>query len=1098
MTDAAVTVAERVQAQVRRAPDAVAVVAGEGSLTYAELDARADRLAGRLHELGAGPDVFVGVCLERSLDMAVGLLAVLKAGGACVPLDPTYPPDRLAFMVDDAGVGVVLVHARLAEATLAALASVRHVVELDRADGGSDPRPAPSSPRPGDGEDAAYVIYTSGSTGQPKGVVLTQRNLVNHQQVAADLYRLGPGDRVLQFCSIGFDVSIEEIFPTWAAGATVVLRPDDVPLLGRDWLRWLGDQRVTVVNLPTAYWHEWGRDLAAMGATLPEEVRLVVVGGERALGSAYRGWVELAGRRSRWVNAYGPTEATCMATVFEPGPGETVEGNPPIGRPLPGVEVRIVGHGEGQAVLAGLPAGLSAGLPAEVPAGETGELLIGGVGLARGYLNRPRLTAECFVVDRSGTRFYRTGDLVRQGPDGELEFVGRVDEQVKVRGFRIECGEIEAVLRGHPGVAEAAVVARSDGHGGNRLVAYVVMQGPAGGAGPAPVAALRAFLAERIPSYMVPAVLVALDSFPLTANGKVDRLALPDSDPVPAGVGVGPATVAPRTETEERVAAVWARVLGLERVGVDDDFFELGGHSLSATQVIARLREDFGTETPLRAMFEAPTVAGLAATLVAELDATAAANGLGTSAETPPTPAHLPLVAQPRPAGARFPLSLAQEQMWRLELDAEPPGLQNVTALHRFREPVDEAALRSALGFLVQRHDGLRTSFPPVTGAPVQVVQAAADLEVVVTDLSALGPGELAAERAERIAAHNATPFDIARAPLVRAELLRGRPEHVLVVTFDHLVCDGTSAYVFLSELSEVYEAIVAGRPADLVAHEISFVDFALWQRRWATEDLLAAQLDWWRDQLDGMPLGPAVPFDRVPQTPTRRIGSRSLVVAGPTYRRLGALARATHSTLFVLCAASVQAVCHRAGATTDVVLSTTLSGRQRAELEGVMGMFAGIGRIRTDVGDDPTFVELVARARETVLGMFEHQDVPFMRVRQAVFPDFPTDDPIAVASAVPVDFQYFHTTHDRWAPGAGVVERPGADRGDRELYFRGQLHPLSFTLLDDGTQLWGELRYKADFYDEATVEALASGLERLIDSVAAAPTLRLSQLPHP
>ncbi len=1045
---------ELFEAQAQCRPDEVAVVFDDASLTYAQLDARANRLAHHLRGLGVGADVLVGVCLPRSLDLAVALLAVLKAGGACVPLDPTYPPDRLRFMVTDAALAAVITSDALAGRL------PRSGARLIRTDADADAwasRPLAPPPREVGPDDVAYVIYTSGSTGEPKGVLLTHRGLVNHHRVAAELYALGPGDRVLQFCSIGFDASIEELFPTWAAGATVVFRPDDVPLLGRGWLGWLRDRRIGVLNLPTAYWHEWTRDLHRLGEVVPDCVRLVIVGGEKAQGRALRTWLRVGGDRIRWVNAYGPTEATCMTTVYQREPGGGLENpaddrDPPIGRALPNSDVRVVDE---------------RGDP--VAPGVTGELLIGGVGLARGYLNHPELTSQRFITGAGdvgpGARLYRTGDLVRMLADGDLEYVGRIDDQVKIRGFRVECGEVEAALAAHPGVAEAVVVARLDPSGHKRLAAYVV----AAGNGAVTASELRRSLLDRLPDHMVPSELATVDAFPLTPNGKVDRAALASVEPT------GPADdrlpLRPRSPTEERLAAIWADVLGVDvaRVGVDDDFFELGGHSLLAAQVIAQVREEFGTETVVRAIFEASTVAALAALVEAE-----AAGDL----QVPP------LARMPRVPGARFPLSMAQEQMWALELAADPPGLYNITAITRIRRPVDESSLRKALAYMVERHETLRTAVSVESGRPQQVVVPTVPVKLDVVDLGGTHPAEREPELRRRIADQDAAPFDPARAPLFRAQLLHlGEEASQLVVTIDHLIADGTSAEIFMNELIEAYDAISGSRAPEHPPLEVQFADFAAWQRRWVTEDVLQAQLDWWANALEGMPLGPAVPFDRVPDQPTRRITSRSLTVPADTYGLLQELARASHGSVFIVCAAAVQALFSRYGGLTDVVLSTTLNGRQRTELEGLIGMFAGVGRIRTDLSGDPSFEDIVGRARSSILGMFEHQDIPFMRVRKAVLPNFPTAGP-EVAAALPVELGYFHSS--------------GAGRAEQELFFRGQLHPLSVSLLDDGVQIAGEFSYKLDFYEERTISQLVRGLCQMLEVVARSPGLRLSQLPAP
>lgn len=1063
------------EAQAEERPGAVAVQSSAGALTYAGLEAAANRLARDLQGWGVGPDVMVGICVERSLDMAVGLLGILKAGGACLPLDPAYPAERLAFMLGDASPPVLLTQSALAGRL------PKHpgrVVCLDAearstTTGGSEARPARST----DPDRLAYVIYTSGSTGRPNGVMLTHRGLVNHAGAAAALYGLGPRDRVLQFCSMSFDISIEEIFPTWASGATVVLRPDDLPVLGRPWLAWLRAQAVSVLNLPTAYWHEWTRDLAALGETVPPSARVVVVGGERALGRAYQAWLAVGGDRPRWFNAYGPTEASVMATIHQAGPAEGADGrDPPIGRPLPNVVVRVLDD---------------RGAP--VVPGEVGELYIGGVGLARGYLGRPELTAARFVPDPfghgAGARLYRTGDLVRARTDGELDFVGRVDNQVKVRGFRIETGEVEAVLRSHPEVADAVVVAREDQPGDRRLVAYVVgAPGPLGQMDPraptGPAAPLRPFLGEHLPAYMLPSAFVALEAFPLTPNGKVDRDALP---PPGAAGGGHPAGRSDLTATEQALAGIWSEVLGVADIGAHDDFFDLGGHSLLAAQVAARVQDRLGVDLGLRAVFQAPTVAGLAAVV----------DGLGP-APSPPGPP--PLVPHPRRAGDRVPLSLAQEQMWAVENRAGTRVDNNVTACLRLPGPVDGNALAAALEHLVARHEALRTSFVVEGGQPGQVVSPTLAVDLARADLAAEAAERREARAGDLARAQDGRPFDLGQPPLFRFLLADlGLGGGLAVATFDHLICDGPSAYIWLSELEESYRALAAGREPQLRTLPVQFADFALWQRAWFDHDRLDDQLRYWERRLAGMPLGPALPFDHVPDAPSRRIAKLALSVGPDDYRGLEALARSGRTSVFVLCVAAASAVLARMGSTTDVVLGTTLSGRQRPEVEGVVGNFAGTGRLRTDLSGDPPLEEVVARAADTVLGLFEHQDVPFFRVRDAVAPDFARRaggrPPLAL---VPVELQYFRAAHDHWTPGAGVVEAPGGGRAPGELLWRGQLHPLSITLLDDASQLWGEVSYKVDFYDRSTMEDLAGALGSALAALASDPGRRLSRLGAP
>jgi amino acid adenylation domain-containing protein len=584
------------EAQLERSPDAVAVVFGDESLTYGELNGRTNRLARRLRAMGVGPEVLVGLCVERSLEMVVGLLGILKAGGAYVPLDPAYPKERLSFMLEDSQAPVVVTEERF-RGLVSGGAS--EVVSLDGERESIDRESGEVQESGVEPENLAYVIYTSGSTGEPKGVRIAHHSLVNHCLGIRDRFELAPEDRVLQFSSFGFDVAAEEIFPTWASGAALVLRSDAVLDSFRDFGEFLRTRRVTVANLPSSYWHEWVLDLSSSGGALPPTLRLIVVGSEAVSPQRLKDWRRLAGGRVRWLNAYGLSETTITSTLYEPpeataGPGREEEevDSVPIGRPLPNTRVYVLDSELRQ-----------------VPIGAPSELFIGGAGVARGYLNRPDLTSERFVPDPfdpdPGARLYRTGDRGAFLGDGNLILSGRFDDQVKIRGYRVEPAEVEQALSRHPGVREAAVVAREDEPGQKRLVAYVV-RGEAA-LGPSD---LRGFLKEKLPEYMVPSAFVTLEALPLTPNGKVDRKALPAPEGRPE---LNEAHVAPRTPTEEVLAGIWAQVLGLDRVGVHDNFFELGGHSLLATQVVSRLRKAFQRELPIRWLFEAPTVAQLAA-----------------------------------------------------------------------------------------------------------------------------------------------------------------------------------------------------------------------------------------------------------------------------------------------------------------------------------------------------------------------------------------------------------------------------------------------------------------------------------------------------
>jgi amino acid adenylation domain-containing protein len=589
-TQTAGCVHEQFERMAARVPDAIAVVCGTEQVSYRALNAQANRIARRLRQLGVGAESLVGVCVERSIGLVAALLGVLKAGGAYVPLDPAYPQERLAFMVADSGVGVILTERHLLGCLTACEAELVCLGELTEVAGACAGQQVAAG-------NAAYVIYTSGSTGRPKGVVVEHRSLANYTAAAVNQYALTPGDRALQFASINFDASAEEIYPCLASGATLVLRNERMLGSAREFFRTCREWGVTVLNLPTAYWHELVAGMEEDERARPSSsVRLAIIGGEAALAQRVEVWQRQVGARVRLFNTYGPTEATIVATKYELTPDGGAANGPagvPIGRAVANAHTYVLA---------------AAMQPA--PLGVKGELYVGGAGLARGYLKRPELTAERFVPDpfggTPGARLYRTGDLARHLTDGRLEFCGRADQQVKVRGFRIELGEIEAALLSHPAVRDAAAAARADGPGGGQLGAYVVA---AGASAPAP-SELREWLRTRLPEHMVPGAFVFLDALPLTPNGKLDRKALPEPGQQQASAEDN--FVAAETPTEQVLAGIWAEVLKRDRVGARDNFFDLGGHSLLATQVMFRTCEAFQIELPLRLLFEMPTIEALA------------------------------------------------------------------------------------------------------------------------------------------------------------------------------------------------------------------------------------------------------------------------------------------------------------------------------------------------------------------------------------------------------------------------------------------------------------------------------------------------------
>jgi amino acid adenylation domain-containing protein/non-ribosomal peptide synthase protein (TIGR01720 family) len=1033
--------------QAARTPDAVAVVWEGTPLTYAELDARTNQLARHLRGLGVGPEVRVGVFVERSLEMVVACMAVLKAGGAYLPLDPVYPVDRLAYMLDDAEVAVVLTQERLRERLPAGAA---RAVCLDS---GWDAVAAHSA-EPFDGgalpASLAYVIYTSGSTGRPKGVLVAHRSLVNQQLAWERAYALRERSHChLQMANLSFDVCTGDMVRALATGARLVICPRETLLQPEALYALMLREGVDTAEFVPAVMRTLVEHLKATGQRL-DFMRMLACSSDAWYVREQDEFRAICGPDTLLVNSYGLTEAAVDSTWYAAGNdgARGADALVPIGRPFDNSRVYVLDR---------------AGRP--VPVGVTGELYVGGPGLARGYLGQPALTAGKFVPDPfggAGGRLYHTGDRARWLPDGNVEFLGRADFQVKIRGFRIEPGEVESVLGEHPAVVGAVVLARTDERGARRLVAYAAVPGGGAAAGE-----LRAWLAGRLPDYMVPSAFVLLERFPLSPNGKVDRRALPD----PAAGAEDEGYVPPRTLTEEILAGLWADVLGVERVGAQDSFFELGGHSLLVTRVVSRVRQAFGAELPLRAVFEAPTLAGLAA----RVDALRAGAG-----EVAP-----PLVPVPR--DRPLPLSFAQQRLWFLDQLEPGSPAYNIPEALRLRGPLEEEALRRALDEVVRRHEVLRTVFRADEGRAVQQVLPPRPLPLARVDLRGLGAAdrERQARRLARVEA--ARPFDLARGPLLRAVLLRlADDEAVGLLTLHHIVSDGWSSDLMVRELSVLYEAFSRGLPSPLPELPVQYADYAMWQREWLRGEALERQTAYWRAKLAGAPALLDLPTDR-PRPPVAgtRGGIRSFALSAELSERLRELSRREGVTLFMTLLAAFQALLGRISGAQDVSVGTPVAGRGALETEGLIGLFVNTLVLRTDLSGDPSFRALLARVRETALGAFAHQDLPF----EKLVDEMGVERTLAHTPLFQVMLVMQNAGDGRLALG-GVQAEPFAT-GTATANF-----DLTLEVQDRPGALYGTLDFRAEIFDGETAERILLWLTRLLEAAAAAPELALSRLP--
>jgi amino acid adenylation domain-containing protein len=1055
------------QRQAAVTPDAPAVISALRTLTYGELDLASRFLAARLRDLGIGPESIVGLCAERSPEMIVGLLAILEAGGAYLPLDPAYPPERLAYMLRDSGARLLLAQERL----LAKLPAVGTEVVL--LDGAATPGMSEEAPPPADDFDLdrlAYVIYTSGSTGRPKGVLVPHAALAHYAEVATAAFGISHADRVLQFASISFDTSGEEIYPCLIRGAALVLRDDEMVASLDRFAREAGTLGVSVLDLPTAYWHELVAEME-QGLAMPAALRLVILGGEQARRDRLEAWRERAGNRIRLINTYGPTEATIVSTRRELTSAAAADfaGEVPIGRPIE--DARAYVAGPGQELL---------------PPGLDGELLLGGAGLTRGYLGRPDLTAERFVPDpysgEAGARLYRTGDLVRLRPGGDLEFRGRTDQQVKVRGYRIELGEVESALRDLPAVRDAVVVAQEARGGGKRLVAWIVpLEGQEPTAGE-----LRGALQDALPEYMVPAAFAFLAELPVTPGGKVDRRAVARMEAEETRPDLGIDFAAPRSQVEEMLVEIWRDLLGMEKIGVHDDFFQLGGHSLLVAKLASRVRQAFHVELPMVEVFKTPTVADLAA----------AVERAERAEEVPELP---PISRAPR--DRPLPLSFPQERVWFLDqLSGGSNIAYNFQVTIWFRGALDVAALHATLEEIVRRHEILRTTFPAVDGRPVQVIHSAASVALPIVDLRGVPEEERQAAAERLVAEATQVPFAVTRLPLIRWTLLRLADDlHELIQVEYHFVHDGWSFAVMLREIKAIYTALAAGEPSPLPELPVQYADFAVWQRSWMESEVMDHMLGYWRRKLAGSPTALELPTDRPrPVRPSFAGELRLLRIPPELYQELRDFSRRQRVTLFMSMLAGYYALLHRYTGQEDVLVGTTNANRRLREIEGMIGMVVNSLVLRGDLAGDPTFAELLARVRDMTIETQLYQDTPLERLVQELRPE-------RQLSRNPL-FQVMFHFHD-----AGVPDLDFAGlkcgflvRGNRtsKMDLNVIVIPRAEQRVGLGTASAEDLRallhweYNTDLFDAATMERMIACYLNLLAAAARNPGLRISELP--
>ncbi|MBW4564791.1 MAG: amino acid adenylation domain-containing protein [Mojavia pulchra JT2-VF2] len=1024
--------------QVEKTPDQIAVVFEDEKLTYQELNFKANQLAHYLQKLGVRPEVVVGICVERSLKFIISLLAVLKAGGAYLPLDPTLPQEALQFRLQDAEVSVLIRDWGLGTGDWENDVNLEDDWEKISQESTEN---LINNTKP---ENLVYIIYTSGSTGKPKGVAVEHQQLLNYLYGILPKLQLPANASYASVSTFAADLGNTVIFPCLCSGGCLHIvsweRASDPSALAG----YFRDHPIDCLKIVPSH-------LAALLSSECWEIlprQSLILGGEAADWDLIEK-IEKNASHCLILNHYGPTETTVGVLTYSVGEKIQETATVPIGKPIANTQIYV----------------LDANLQ-PVPLGVAGELYIGGESLAREYLNQPDLTAQRFITNPFSDgvqRLYKTGDRVRYLCDGNLEFLGRLDDQVKIRGYRIELGEISTALSQHPAVRESVVIAREETSKEKRLVAYIV---------PTSVSVsdndFRNFLKAKLPEYMIPTSFVILKALPLTTNGKLDRNALPAPEDV---VSRETTFIPPRTPVEEVLAGIWAQLLGVPQISIEDNFFDLGGHSLLATQVISRIRTTFGVEMPLPQLFESANLAALAA----QIEIAMRGEQLAIATITPV------------PRDKNLPLSFAQQRLWFFDQFEPGSPSYNLPRTVRLQGKLNIDALSASLNEIIKRHEILRTSFAISDGQPIQVISPSVNLQLPVVDLQNI-PQEQRELELYRLAKEEAqTGFDLTQAPLLRAKLLQlDAEDYVILLTLHHIVSDGWSTDILIREVAALYTAFSAGKPSFLPQLPIQYADFAVWQRQWLEGEALKNQLAYWQKQLSGELPILQLPTDRPRPTVQTYAGKTlSFVLPKSLSEKLKTLSKQEGVTLFMTLLAAFKILLYRYTNQTDILVGSPIANRNRAEIENLIGFFVNTLVLRSNLSGNPTFRDLLKQIREVALGAYAHQDLPFEKLVEEIQPE-------RNLSHNPL-FQVMFVFQN--APRT-TLELPDLNLEVLDVNSETATFDLCLTMEESEQGLRGNLEYNTDLFDAERINRVVGHFQTLLEGIITNTEQCLSNLP--